>query len=404
MPLPDAQAPLTLTDAGRQDDVERWKYLPTAQQPNWSDPARRDLACRTLSEAPSLVSPAGLAELKGLLADVARGAARILQAGDCAESFAEYSPAHVRAKAGTVSRLAARLARTGGTEVVSVGRTAGQFAKPRSDAVETVDGRHLPVFRGHLVNGEGTSAADRRNDPDRMLRAYELSGAAAAQLEANAADGRRIWTSHEALVMDYEVPLVRYHEAEGRWFLGSTHFPWIGERTRDVRGAHVRLFANLANPVACKVGPTATPEQLRELCRVLDPEREPGRLTLIARLGHRAAADRLPALVQTVREAGHPVVWVCDPMHGNTVRTAGGIKTRYVQHIAAEAVAFARVLTGLGLHPGGLHLETAADAVTECVGVDVPDEYALGRHYTSLCDPRLNVLQALEVIDRFSAA
>ncbi|MEU3771908.1 3-deoxy-7-phosphoheptulonate synthase [Streptomyces sp. NPDC032472] len=411
MSHPGTHAPLMLTDplmlarADRHDDVERWKYLPTAQQPNWSRPAERDLACRTLSDAPALVSPAELSALKEQLARVARGEARILQAGDCAESFAEYTPAHIAAKAGAVGALAERMGQGSGLDVVAIGRTAGQFAKPRSDSFEEVGGLRLPVFRGHLVNGEGATPAERRNAPERMLRAYELSAAASAQLAAGApAGGHRIWTSHEALVMDYEVPLVRYHDTEGQWFLGSTHFPWIGERTRDVRGAHVRLLSSLANPLACKVGPTASPEEVLELCRLLDPEREPGRLTLIARMGHRTVEDRLPAVVRAVKDAGHPVVWISDPMHGNTVKTAGGAKTRYVAQVAAEAQAFVRVLRGQGLTPGGLHLEAAADAVTECVGADVADEQGLGRRYTTLCDPRLNPVQAKEVVDLFNAA
>ncbi|MBO1337161.1 3-deoxy-7-phosphoheptulonate synthase [Streptomyces sp. VRA16 Mangrove soil] len=401
MALSGTRLPLPLADAARQDDVERWKYLPTAQQPNWDNPTQRDLVCRALSSAAPLVTPGALHRLKQELSQVALGEAQLIQAGDCAESFDEYTPEHIRAKSAAVAAMARRLGPA--DRVVAIARTAGQFAKPRSEGYEEIDGELLPSFRGHLVNGEGATAAERANDPARMLRAYDLSAAAAAQLDAEArAGGPRVWTSHEALVMDYEVPLVRYDDREGRWFLGSAHLPWIGERTRDVRGAHVRLFANISNPVACKIGPSATPEQVLELCRLLDPEREAGRLVLVARMGHRLVAERLPELVRAVRSAGHPVVWVSDPVHGNTVRTPGGVKTRYVDQVAAEAVGFARVLTGLGLRPGGLHLETAADPeVTECVGGPVPDEEALGHRYTTLCDPRLNLEQALTVIDRF---
>jgi 3-deoxy-7-phosphoheptulonate synthase len=403
MPLSGTQLPLALADATRQDDVERWKYLPTGQQPNWYHPVRRDQVCQALSAADPLVTLAGLERLRQELAAVAQGRAQLIQAGDCAESFAEYTAAHIQAKAESVVALADRLGAPG--QVLAIGRIAGQFAKPRSEGFEEVDGRLLPSFRGHLVNGEQSTADARRHDPDRMLRAHRLAAGAATVLDARVrAGGRRVWTSHEALVMDYEVPLVRYDDVQGHWYLGSAHLPWIGERTRDVRGAHVRLFASVANPVACKIGPTATPEQVRELCALLDPEREPGRLTLVARLGHRHITDRLPALVRAVHDAGHPVVWICDPMHGNTVRTPTGVKTRHVDQVAAEAVTFARVMVQLGRHPGGLHLETTPDDVTECVGADVPDAAALAVRYTTLCDPRLNPRQAFEVIDRFRAA
>jgi 3-deoxy-7-phosphoheptulonate synthase len=323
----------------------------------------------------------------------------VLQAGDCAESFGDATLSHTAAKVALLDRLAAALHRQTGRGVVRLGRIAGQYAKPRSQAVETVGGTQIPVFRGHMINSAKPDAAARQHDPRRMLWALHAGGEVMRALAAHrAGDPAGPWSSHEALVIDYESALVRTGPS-GRPFLGSTHLPWVGERTRQLDHAHVRLLAAVRNPVACKLGPGTDPATVTELCAVLDPEREPGRLALIVRMG-RAIDGVLPAVVRAVRDAGHPVVWLSDPMHANTVRAASGHKTRHLTDMVAEVRAFRRVLAEQRAHAGGLHLEVATADVTECVGGPVPDDRALHLRYTSLCDPRLNPAQALQLIDR----
>jgi 3-deoxy-7-phosphoheptulonate synthase len=285
--------------------------------------------------------------------------------------------------------------------VVRVGRLAGQFAKPRSRPTERVGGVELPVYRGHMVNSPEPDPELRRPDPERMLLGYEasrevldhlgwLSGATRTGLVTP------VWTSHEALLLDYEIPMLRRDE-QGRLLLTSTHWPWIGDRTRQVDGAHVALLAEVVNPVACKVGPGMTRDELLALCEKLDPGREPGRLTLFARMGVERVAEQLPPLVAAVRAAGHPVSWLSDPMHGNTVTTGDGLKTRCLQAISSEVRQFQHAVRSAGGVAAGLHLETTPDDVTECVRNVAHIEHA-GDKYTSLCDPRLNPHQALTVV------
>ncbi|MCD9142932.1 3-deoxy-7-phosphoheptulonate synthase [Streptomyces albireticuli] len=376
-----------------------WDLLPAEQQPRWS--AHPDLpgVRRALQDAPALTTAADVRTLRRQLAEVALGRARLLQSGDCAEDIRERGPAHTAAKAELLAGLADRMALRTGRPVVRVGRMGGQFAKPRSSPTETHDGVDLPVFRGHLVNSPEPHPAARRHDPNRMLQAYEASAAVLRALDDRRTDAYGPWASHEALVMDYESPQVRRDPETGAPYLASTHFPWIGERTRQLGLAHVEFLASLANPVACKIGPSASAEQVVRLCRVLDPDRLPGRLTLILRTGVRTPASAVTPVVEAVQRAGHPVVWLSDPLHGNTVQTSTGLKTRRLADAVGEAVAFRRVLEQQGLHPGGLHLETAAADVTECLGGPVADEHALSGRYESLCDPRLNPAQARELID-----
>jgi 3-deoxy-7-phosphoheptulonate synthase len=253
-----------------------------------------------------------------------------------------------------------------------------------------------------MVNGPQPHAWARRAVPARMLVCYDAAAEAMEALRLLAADGAaaphgRVWTSHEALVLDYELPLIRRDRA-GRLLLTSTHWPWIGERTRQLDGAHVRLLAAVDNPVSCKVGPSATPEELVRLCAVLDPERTPGRLTLIARMGAEAVAERLPPLVAAVRAAGHPVGWLSDPMHGNTVTTPSGIKTRRIDTIVREVVRFQDAVAASGGVPAGLHLEATPHAVSECVQDASAPLVAPDGAYLTLCDPRLNPRQAHEVV------
>ncbi|QFU93048.1 3-deoxy-7-phosphoheptulonate synthase [Amycolatopsis sp. YIM 10] len=372
--------------------------LPAAEQPDWHGHRDYERTQRRLSAAEPLVTEAELVEVRGALAAVADGSARVLQAGDCAESFGDATLSRTAAKVTVLNELGDLFAKKVSQPVVRFGRMAGQYAKPRSNAFETVNGVEVPVFRGHLVNSFEPDPAGRQHDPRRMLWAYQASADVLGALRTHWEPGRSgPWTSHEALVLDYERPLIR--AGLGGDYLASTHFPWIGERTRQLDHAHVHLLASTINPVGCKVGPGTDPETALRLCELLDPDRTPGRLALIVRMGRAAIESALPPVVRAVRAAGHPVVWLSDPMHGNTVRAETGQKTRYLADIIEEAAAFTRIVGELGAHPGGLHLEVAAADVTECVGGPVAGERQLSGRYESLCDPRLNPEQAFELID-----
>ncbi|MER6702697.1 3-deoxy-7-phosphoheptulonate synthase [Streptomyces fumanus] len=376
---------------------------PAAQQPDWATHPAYAESCAALESAPALVDPADLDRLRRTLAVVAGGGATVLQLGDCAESFAETGTDHVRTKTAVLHALADEVAAGTGAPVLRVGRIGGQFAKPRSHPFTEVGGVRLPVFRGHLVNGEGPTHEDRAHDPRRMVRAYRASARVLRELDRERSrraarapgfdDGP--WSSHDALVIDYEARLVR--TADGRRFLGSTHLPWLGDRTRAPHSAHVRLLAAVGNPVALKLGPGTDPAELREVCALLDPERTPGRLTLIARMGADRVTAALPPLVAAVRDAGHRPVWLSDPMHGNTVRVAG-VKTRHLTDLVDEATRCKHVLEQAGEHPAGLHLEVAASDVTECLGGKVDGVERLAERYTTLCDPRLNPDQTAELL------
>lgn len=374
------------------------------QQPDWHDAAEALRIRKLLAARHPLVSLDDVCTLRDRLARVAAGEAFVMQAGDCAEDPADCVTEQVQRKAAMIDACAATLSEVGGKEVLRIGRIAGQFAKPRSRPVERIGGLDLPVYRGHMVNGPLADARSRCPDPRRILTGYMAASRMMATLGWTGTSARSepagsepvIWTSHEALLLDYELPMVRGARGGPRW-LASTHFPWIGDRTRQPDGAHVALLAGVANPVGCKVGPSMTPDELAAVCRRLDPDREPGRLTLIARMGADGVADLLPGLVRRVRAAGHPVIWLCDPMHGNTITTRGGVKTRLLTTIAREIRGFRRTVTGAGGVAGGLHLEMTPDDTTECVA----DERALATvsdRYATLCDPRLNPDQAATVI------
>ncbi|MFG2877647.1 3-deoxy-7-phosphoheptulonate synthase [Streptomyces sp. NPDC048337] len=372
------------------------------QQPAWADRQLLGRVRRQLAASPPLVRVEDTDTLRRLLARVAAGEFHVVQAGDCAEDPAECTPGYVTRKAGVLGALAGVIQTASSKPVLRVGRIAGQFAKPRSRPTELMGDRELPVYRGHMVNGPQPDPLAREHDPARMLACYEAASSAMALLgwsgsrsQADAHVESQVWTSHEALVLDYEVPLLRRTE-DGRLLLTSTHWPWIGERTRQLDGAHVALLAEVVNPVACKVGPTMTPDELLALCERLDPAREPGRLTLIARMGADAVAAQLPPLLEAVRAAGHPVVWLTDPMHGNTVGGPDGLKTRFLDTVRHEVRAFQAAVRSAGGVPGGLHLETTPDEVTECVA-DHTRLDQVGVKYTSLCDPRLNPRQAVAV-------
>ncbi|WP_420844518.1 3-deoxy-7-phosphoheptulonate synthase [Kibdelosporangium phytohabitans] len=374
---------------------------PVLQQPSWEDHAAVRRVRDRLTAFPALVNADDVRTFRSLLARVAAGEANVVQAGDCAEDLAECTPSYVARKAGLVDMLAGAMTMATHRPVVRVGRMAGQFAKPRSSPTERVGGVELPVYRGHMVNSPEPDPDLRRPDPERMLLGYEAARDVLTHLGwssdvVRSGLGTPVWTSHEALLLDYEIPMLRPDE-QGRVVLTSTHWPWIGDRTRQVDGAHVALLAEVANPVACKVGPSMTRDELLALCEKLDPAREPGRLTLIARMGAQSVANLLPPLVAAVRAAGHPVIWLTDPMHGNTVLSPQGLKTRFLHTITSEVRQFQHAVRSSGGVAGGLHLETTPDDVTECVRNAAQMDRA-GDKYTSLCDPRLNPHQALTVV------
>jgi 3-deoxy-7-phosphoheptulonate synthase len=376
---------------------QSWRGLPIAQQPDWPDPPELDAVGDYLHGLAPLTQVEQIRQLGRDLARLGTGEAFLLQAGDCAEPLGAQAAASARAKDAFIGELRQRLERGLGRPVLTVGRIGGQFAKPRSEPMERVGDQILPVFRGLMVNDPSATVEARQPDPYRLLSCYYTARQVMAEL---AGAGSELRTSHEVLILEYEEALTRLDPDTGEWFLQSTHLPWVGDRTRQIDGAHLRFLAGLANPVAAKIGPGASVDDVLRVCALLDPQRRPGRLTLISRMGHKNIADRLPPLARAVADAGHPAGWVCDPMHGNTVRSADGVKTRHLDAIVAEATTFVEVLRADGVHPAGLHLELAADDVTECVGgASVPDESRLGRAYRSLCDPRLNNEQAEVVVD-----
>jgi len=417
-------------------------------QPIWPDLNERDRVVRELSQLPPLVFPDECDLLTSRLADVSRGEAFVLTGGDCAETFAENTPWSIRARLNTVLQMAVVLTYAATLPVVKMGRIAGQYFKPRSAETEVVDGKELLTYRGDAINGIERTQAARTPDPRRMLEAYRASSAtlnlirsftqdgssdlrmvhswnrdfvassaAGAKYDQLAADIDRalafinacgadpaelrsveFFTAHEALLLDYESALTRVDWRTGKSYDLSAHFLWVGERTRDLDGAHLQFARSIRNPIGVKVGPRANPDDLVSLVQFLDPERQPGRLTLITRMGAGAVRDLLPPLVEKVEASGHPVVWVCDPMHGNTREASTGHKTRHFSDILDEVAGFFAVHRELGTHPGGLHIELTGDHVTECVGgTGGVAESELDSKYETACDPRLNRVQALEL-------
>ena len=400
---------------------------------------------------PPLVFAGEARSLQTALAQVAAGNAFLLQAGDCAESFEEFSAVNIREKLRVILQMAVVLTYSLGVPVVKVGRMAGQFAKPRSSPFEKVGDKELPSFRGHIVNDPTPTDAARIPDPDRLVQAYHQSASTlnlvraftkggfadltrvhawTQEFVASSPEGQRyeviateieralkfmracgietennhrlrevdVYTSHEALLLGYEEALTRQDSLTGGWYDCSAHMLWIGERTRELDGAHVEFLRCVGNPIGCKVGPTTSPDYVIELCERLNPSRIPGRLTLISRMGAAKVEAALPTLLRTVRDAGHPVVWACDPMHGNTYTSSTGHKTRKFDDICAEIDGFVRAHHSEGTWPGGIHVELTGDNVTECVGgADrIADEHLADR-YQTVCDPRLNARQSLDL-------
>jgi 3-deoxy-7-phosphoheptulonate synthase len=431
-----------------------WRGLPAAQQPAWPDPAALEEARERLRSLPPLVFAGEARSLLAGLGEVAEGRAFLLQAGDCVESFRDHTAPAIREKLKVLLQMSAVLTFGATLPVVKVGRIAGQFAKPRTSATEVVGGVEVPSFRGHTVHSDAPTPEDRIPDPARMIQGYYQAASTLNLLRAftkggfadltqvhnwnrefvaSSPAGRRyevlageveralrfmqavgidlatmptlhevnVWTSHEGLLLDYEEALTRVDSTTGRWYDCSAHMLWIGDRTRDPDGAHVGFFAGVNNPIGVKVGPTASPADVLALCERLNPDRIPGRLTLITRLGAGAVKDLLPPLLRAVAEAGHPVVWACDPMHANLVRTASGVKTRHFDAIMAELEGFFVSHREVGTWPGGVHLEFTGEDVTECLGgSEAVLEEQLDYRYETLCDPRLNARQSLDLAFR----
>ncbi|GAA4684865.1 phenazine biosynthesis protein PhzC [Streptomyces chumphonensis] len=383
------------------DIVTYLRSIPARQQPDWAGDPRLEEVRASLSCMPPLVDSEDVQRLRSLLMEAATGRLQVIQAGDCAEDPAEANPADVTRKGALLDVLAGTMRLASGRPVLRVGRLAGQFAKPRSSPVEKVGGRELPVYRGHMVNRPDPDPDLRRPDPQNLLSGYRAASDIIHFLGWRGTGSGKgldapVWTSHETLLLDYELPMLR-REPDGSLLLTSTHWPWVGERTRQLDGPHIALLATVSNPVAVKVGPTMTPDEILALCDRLDAQRQPGRLTLIARMGAENAARVLPGLVTAVRDAGHPVLWLADPMHANTVSGPDGTKTRYVTTVAQEVLEFQKAVTGNGGIAAGLHLETTPEAVVECVH-DASETGRLGEKYLSFCDPRLNPQQAVEVV------
>jgi 3-deoxy-D-arabino-heptulosonate 7-phosphate (DAHP) synthase class II len=365
---------------------------PAAQQPRWHDDAHRLEVLRLLDEAPPLTSPDEVDRLAVDLAAVARGEAFLLHGGDCAETFSCVVEEHIRGIMRTLSQMAGIIERGAGTRVVRLGRLAGQYAKPRS---VPVDPSGIPAYRGDMVNALPATDAARTHDPRRMLQAFAHAAVTMNFIRTLGPD-EELYVSHEALVLDYEAALTRTVGAR-RYDL-SAHALWIGERTRQLHGAHLAFMSLLRNPVGVKLGPTATPEEAVDYVNRLAPGREPGAVQRIVRAGAGHGRRILPPIVESVTATGHLVTWVCDPMHGNTWLSSTGHKTRRFDDIVEELRGFIAVHRELGTHPGGIHLELTGEDVTECLGgARGIDEAGLGIRYETACDPRLNREQSQEL-------
>jgi 3-deoxy-7-phosphoheptulonate synthase len=366
-----------------------WRGHPVAQPVIWPDEVALRAVERHLSTRRPLVSPAECRRLSSALAATAYGCGMVLQAGPCVESFHDDDCA-VDALAALLRELSGSLAEASGDPVVTVGRLAGQYAKPRSATTEDVAGSIVPVFRGHAMHDDAPTAAARRPDPTRLVEMYERS-----RRTLRVVGPHGLFASHEALLLEYEEALTHRANPGGEWYAGSAHMLWVGERTRQLDGAHVAFLSEIANPVAVKLGPAATPDQVVELCLRLNPNRRPGRLTLVTRLGCGQVEAVLEPLLAAVCSERQPVTWLCDPMHGNTRADSAGGKFRRLCDMIGEVRASVAAHRTVGSRLGGLHLEVTAEAVEECV----EEEGTVGRRYTSLCDPRLNPDQARRLLD-----
>ncbi|MGB8275671.1 MAG: 3-deoxy-7-phosphoheptulonate synthase class II [Alphaproteobacteria bacterium] len=430
---------------------DSWRGKPIAQVPVYPDPEAVARAEATLKRFPPLVFAGEARRLKALLAQVCEGKAFLLQGGDCAESFAEFHPDNIRDTFRVLLQMAVVLTFGASCPVVKVGRMAGQFAKPRSEPTETQGGVTLPAYRGDMVNGMEFTPESRNPNPERLVQAYNQSAATLNLLRAFAQGGYAdlhqvhrwtlgfvtrspqgeryrafadriadalafmeacgmtsetapqiretdFFTSHEALLLQYEQALTRVDSTTGDWYDCSAHMLWVGYRTRNPEGAHIEFLRGVGNPLGLKVGPDTAPDELLRLIDILNPDNEPGRLTLISRMGAEKVEKALPPLIRAVGRAGRKVVWSCDPMHANTIKSSNGYKTRPFDKILNEVRGFFAVHRAEGSYAGGVHIEMTGQDVTECLGgAQAITEQALGDRYHTHCDPRLNANQALEL-------
>ncbi|MFD1720797.1 class II 3-deoxy-7-phosphoheptulonate synthase [Amnibacterium endophyticum] len=427
--------------------LDRWRTLPVRQQPTWADPAAAAERAQELAGLPPLVFAGEIDRLRARLADAAAGRAFVLQGGDCAETFAAATADRIRARVKTILQMAVVLTYGASMPVVKMGRMAGQFAKPRSSDFETRDGVTLPAYRGDIVNGFDFTPESRAHDPARLVRGYHTAASTLNLIRAftqggfadlrevhswnkgfaaNPANQRyeglareidravkfmaaagadfdeltrvEFFTAHEGLLMEYERAMTRIDSRNGTPVDTSGHFVWIGERTRQLDGAHVDFFSRIRNPVGVKIGPTMTPDELERLVDRLDPDREPGRLTLITRMGAGRVRDVLPGLLEAAKAFESTPLWITDPMHGNGITTPTGYKTRRFDDVVDEVRGFFAAHREAGTFPGGMNVELTGDDVTECLGgSEHIDEADLATRYESLCDPRLNHMQSLEL-------
>lgn len=431
--------------------LDSWRELPIKQQPEYKNLELLKDVEKSLKSLPPLASPGESRALKRELADAAHGKAFLLQGGDCAESFAEFSEDNLRSFFRVLLQMTMALMYGASCPVVKVGRIAGQFAKPRSDNFEKKEGKELPAYRGDMINAMEFDPEGRQADPERLLRAYYQGAATLNFLRTLArggyaslkqinswnvefakasTQGKRFedliarinecvgfiqacrlplddveefseasfFTSHEALLLGYESALTRFDETDGKWYAASAHMLWIGDRTRSPDEAHVEFLRGIANPVGVKVGPSMTIDNLLKLIDILNPDNEAGRLTLISRMGATKIGEMLPPLIRAVKESGKTVVWSCDPMHGNTIKSPNGYKTRKFTDILTEVRQFFAIHKAEGTHAGGVHFEMTGQDVTECLGgAQAISEINLSDRYHTHCDPRLNASQSLEL-------
>ncbi len=432
-----------MTDFG----LDNYLKLEAKQQPTWADAEVLEQVKKELAVQPPLVFAGEVDTLRERIAQAARGEAFLLQGGDCAETFVDATADRIRNRIKTVLQMAVVLMYGSSLPVIKMGRMAGQFAKPRSSDFETREGVTLPAYRGDAVNGYEFTEESRKNDPRRLMKAYHTSSStlnlirafttggfadlrqvhawnkgftvnpankkyetiagdidrAMRFMEACGVDSAELrstefFVSHEGLLFDYERPMTRIDSRTGTPYVTSGHFIWVGERTRQLDGAHLDFFSRVRNPLGVKLGPTTTVDDLKQIIEKLDPTREPGRLTLISRMGAGKIREELPKLIEAAKETGANPLWITDPMHGNGITTKNGYKSRRFEDVMDEVMGFFEVHRALGTHPGGLHVELTGDDVAECLGgSEMIDESTLEERYESVCDPRLNHMQSLEL-------
>ncbi len=454
----DPTEPVVQADPAVIAGLDYWRELPIKQQPEWTNAEAVQAASAEIASLPPLVFAGEVDLLRDRLARAARGESFLLQGGDCAETFAGATAEQIRNRVKTLLQMAVVLTYGASMPIVKMGRMAGQFAKPRSSDFETRGDVTLPAYRGDIVNGYDFTPESRQADPRRLVQGYHTAAStlnliraftqggfadlrqvhswnkgfaqnpanqryeglakeidrAIRFMEAAGADFDELkrvefYTGHEGLLMDYERPMTRIDSRNGTAVNTSAHFLWIGERTRELDGAHVDYFSRIRNPIGVKLGPSTTPETMERLIDKLDPEREPGRLTFITRMGAGKIRDALPPLLEAIKSFDATPLWVTDPMHGNGITTPNGYKTRRFDDVVDEVRGFFEAHRAAGTHPGGVHVELTGDDVTECLGgSEMIDEATLATRYESLCDPRLNHMQSLElaflVAEELSAA